>query len=201
MTPTKVTSNKVLVRSFARTMARVFLVRPVLPPLLLLGCCCAPAHATPLPVIDAATLVLPWGDAVVALVQGLSALLTPMLVAGLAAALARFGGPLRLLVTDALVERLVRNATDYALNAVAGAVRGRRLTVSVGSAVIARAVQRALDQAPAWLIRAAGGGEGVAEKVFRSLPLEAAATAGNTLEPALERALGQGTARGSRKAV
>jgi hypothetical protein len=58
-----------------------------------------------------------------------------------------------------------------------------------------RAVQRALDQAPAWLLRAAGGGEGVAEKVFRSLPLEAAATADNTLEPALERALRRGPAR------
>ncbi|MBB2960567.1 hypothetical protein [Methylobacterium sp. R2-1] len=188
MTPTAV---------FARTIARVFLVRPVLPPLLLLGCC-APAYATPLPP-DAAALVLPWGDAVLALFQGVTALLTPALVAALAAALARLSGPLRLLVTDALVERLVRNATDYAVNAVAGAVRGRRLTVSVGSAVIARAVQRALDQAPAWLLRAAGGGEGVAEKVFRSLPLEAAATTGNTLEPALERALGLRPAGGARE--
>lgn len=51
----------------------------------------------------------------------------------------------------------------------------------------ARAVQRALDQAPGWLIRAAGGGEGLAEKVFRSLSLEEAATARNTLEPALRR--------------
>lgn len=184
---------------FARTAAKVFLVRPVLPPLLLLGGC-APAHATALPA-DAAALVLPWGDAVLALVQGATALLTPVLVAVLAAALARFTGPLRLLVTDALVERLVRNATDYALNAVAGAVRGRRLTVSVGSVVIARAVQRALDQAPGWLLRAAGGGEGVAEKVFRSLPLEAAATTGNTLAPALEQALGHRPARGARETV
>lgn len=120
----------------ARTIARFVFAAPVLPPLLFLGGC-APAHATPLPAVDAA-LVLPWGDAVLALVQGVTALLTPVLVAALAAALARFGGPLRLLITDALVERLVRNATDYALNAVAGAVRGRRLTVSVGSAVIAR---------------------------------------------------------------
>ncbi|MGE7154590.1 hypothetical protein ACQKJ1_12695 [Methylorubrum rhodesianum] len=183
----------------ARTIARFVFAAPVLPPLLFLGGC-APAHATPLPAVDAA-LVLPWGDAVLALVQGVTALLTPVLVAALAAALARFGGPLRLLITDALVERLVRNATDYALNAVAGAVRGRRLTVSVGSAVIARAVQRALDQAPAWLLRAAGGGEGVAEKVFRTLPLEAAATVGNTLEPALERVRGRGLAREARETV
>ena len=85
----------------ARTIARFVFAAPVLPPLLFLGGC-APAHATPLPAVDAA-LVLPWGDAVLALVQGVTALLTPVLVAALAAALARFGGPLRLLITDALV--------------------------------------------------------------------------------------------------
>lgn len=146
---------------------------------------CSPAHAT-----DAAAIVLPWGDGLAALAQGLAALATPVLATVVAALVARILGPLRLLVTDALVERLVRNATDYALNAVAGAVRGRTLTVSLGSAVIARAVQRALDEAPGWLIRAAGGGEGVAAKVFRALPLEEGATAANTLRPALERVLG-----------
>lgn len=143
--------------------------------------------AIALPAAETAALVLPWGDTLIALAQGLTALLTPVLVAALAALLTRIGAPVRLLVTDALVERLVRRATDYALNAVSGAVRGRTLTVSVGSVVIARAVQRALDQAPGWLVRAAGGSEGLAEKVFRSLSLEEAATARNTLEPALER--------------
>lgn len=156
-------------------------------PLLLLALPPGTGAAAAHPATEAAALVLPWGDAVLALAQGLTALLTPVLVAALAAVLARIGGPLRLLVTDALVERLVHRATDYALNAVSGAVRGRTLTVAVGSAVIARAVQRALDQAPGWLIRAAGGGEGLAEKVFRSLSLEEAATARNTLEPALRR--------------
>ncbi len=180
------------------------LLKTLLPTLLLTLplAACAPAHAVPLPVAETTALVLPWGDAVLALAQGATALLTPVLVAALAAGLARFGGPLRLLVTDALVERLVRNATNYALNGVAGAVRGQTLTVPVGSAVIAGAVQRALDQAPAWLVRAAGGGEGLAGKVFRSLPLEEAATVGNTLEPALdrilERVLGRSPAPGSR---
>lgn len=153
--------------------------------LLLAPQACSPAHA-----VDAAAVVVPWGDGLVALAQAFTALATPVLAATVAALIARIAGPLRLLVTDALVERLVRNATDYALNAVSGAVRGRTLTVSLGSAVIARAVQRALDEAPGWLIRAAGGGEGVAAKVFRALPLEAEATAANTLRPALDRVLG-----------
>lgn len=145
---------------------------------------CTPVHAAE------AAILLPWGDGLVALAQALAALATPVLAAALAALIARIAGPLRLLVTDALVERLVRNATDYALNAVAGAVRGRTLTVPLGSAVIARAVQRALDEAPGWLIRAAGGGEGLAAKVFRALPLEEGATTANTLDPALARVLG-----------
>ena len=143
---------------------------------------CAPAHAEP----AAGALVLQWGDALAALAQGLTSVLVPIAAAVITAATARFAGPLRVLVTTTLVERLVRNTTEYALNAVAGAVRGRTLTVPLGSAVIAAAVQRALEQGAPWLVRAAGGREGIAEKVFRSLPLEDAATVGNTLKPALD---------------
>jgi len=146
-------------------------------PLLLVGAC-APAHAE-----AGAALVVQWGDAVVAGAQGLTALLLPLVVTAVTAAVARVAGPLRILITATLVERLVRNATDYALNAVAGAVRGRTLTVPMGSTVIARAVQRAVEQAPGWLVQAAGGREGLAEKVFRTLPLEERADAANTLDP------------------
>ncbi len=133
-------------------------------------------------------VLLPWGDALALLVQGIGGVLLPLAITAATAALARLTGPLRLLVTAALVERLVRNVGDYAVNAVAGAVRGRTLSIPLGSAVIARAVQRALDQAPGWLVKAAGGVDGLGEKVFRSLPLEEAATADNTLAPALAAA-------------
>ncbi|MCJ2033290.1 hypothetical protein [Methylobacterium sp. J-068] len=142
----------------------------------LTGACAAQADA----------ITLPWGDAVAGVVQGLGSVLVPLAATAALTALARLTGPLRVLVTTTLVERLVRNVGDYAINAVAGAVRGQTLSVPVGSRVIASAVQRALDQAPGWLVRAAGGREGVGEKVFRSLPLEEAATEANTLAPALQ---------------
>ncbi|GJD95729.1 hypothetical protein [Methylobacterium iners] len=135
---------------------------------------------------DAGSVVVPWGDTLVAASQAAATLLLPLAAAAITGAVARIAGPLRLLITTALVERLVRNVSDYALNAVAQAAHGRTLTVPLGSAVIARAVQRALDQAPAWLLRAAGGPRGLAEKVFRTLPLDAAADADNTLAPALQ---------------
>lgn len=133
----------------------------------------------------ATAILLPWGDLVSGAVHGLGSVLVPLAATAALAVLARLTGPLRVLVTTTLVERLVRNVGDYAVNAVAGAVRGRTLTIPVGSTVIASAVQRALDQAPGWLVRAAGGVDGLGEKVFRSLPLEAAATEANTLVPAL----------------
>lgn len=150
---------------------------------LMSGCVCAAAA-------EAASdgLVLHWGDAAAAAAQGLASLLLPAAIAAATALVARLAGPLRFLITNTLVERLVRNASDYAINAIAGAVRGQTLSVPLGSAVIAKAVQRALEQAPSWLVAAAGGRAGIAEKVFRALPLEEAATAANTLKPALQSA-------------
>lgn len=154
----------------------------------------APCIANPLE--PAASVVLPWGDAVVALAQTATSVLLPLAIAAATAAVARIAGPLRVLVTATLVERLVRNVADYAVNAVAGAARGRTLDITVGSAVIAGAVRRGVDQAPGWLITAAGGPEGLAGKVFRSLPLDPEATATNTLVPAMAKAMSELTRAG-----
>lgn len=88
--------------------------------------------------LDPASVIVPWGDTVAVAAQTVTGLLLPLAVTAVTAALARLAGPLRTLVTATLVERLVRNVGDYAVNAVAGAVRGRTLSVPVGSAVIAR---------------------------------------------------------------
>lgn len=135
-----------------------------------------------------AVVTVPWGDALAAAIQGIGSVVVPLAVTALMAALARIAGPLRVLITASLVEHLVRNVGAYAVNAVAGAAQGRTLTVPMGSVVIAGAVQRGLDAAPAWLIRAAGGVDGLGEKVFRSLPLVEEATVANTLVPALRAA-------------
>ncbi len=135
-----------------------------------------------------AAVIVPWGDALAAAIQGIGSVVVPLAVTALMAALARIAGPLRVLITASLVEHLVRNVGAYAVNAVAGAAQGRTLTVPMGSLVIAGAVQRGLDAAPGWLIRAAGGVDGLGEKVFRSLPLAEEATVANTLVPALRAA-------------
>ena len=90
-----------------------------------------------------------------------------------------------LFLTQSRVEQMANAVTEYAINAVPGAVKGGKLSIPVGSAVIAKAVQRAVDAAPAKAIEAAGGQAGLAEIVFRKLNLEDGANERNTLAPVI----------------
>lgn len=137
---------------------------------------------------EAPAIVLPWGAWLVTFAETLHAVLSPLLVALVTGLLARFVPLASYLISRSVVEGMVRHVTDYALNAVEGAAKGQVLSVPVGSAVIAASVQRAADTVPGFLIRAAGGLPGLAETVFRRLDLEPAATAANTLAPALDAA-------------
>jgi hypothetical protein len=131
-------------------------------------------------------VIVPYGDWIVAGGQVAAAVLVPLLVAAILWAVRTTVPVLGAFVSQALVERLVENVTAYAQNAVAGAVKGKVLDIPTGSAVIAQAAQRAVDQAPGWLLKEAGGPAGIAEKVFRTLHLADDATAGTVLAPALQ---------------
>lgn len=129
-------------------------------------------------------VILPWGDWVVAIGQTLTAVLMPILVGLAGKAVYQVAPWARMFLTQARLEQMTKAVTDYALNATEGVVKGQALTIPVGSAVIAKAVQRAVDAAPKAVVSAAGGPNGVAELVFRTLHLEEGATAANTLAPA-----------------
>lgn len=130
-------------------------------------------------------VAFPYGDWIVAAGNEVSAILVPLLAAAIMWAIRSYVPVLGLFVQQSLVQRMVQNAIDYGTNAVDGAVKGQQLTVPVGSAVIAKATQRAVDQAPGWLLKAAGGPQGIAEKVFRVLHLEPGSTAANVLAPVI----------------
>lgn len=72
---------------------------------------------------------------------------------------------------NARVELLLQNAIGYGLNAVAGAVKDKKLEVDVGNQVLAQALQYAVDNAPGWLQSWAGGPEGLAKKIWARLDL------------------------------
>jgi hypothetical protein len=136
-------------------------------------------EAAPVP-----SVVIPWGDYIVSAGTMLTAILLPVLVGLVSGAVYQVAPWARLVLTQSRIEQMTKAVTDYALNAVEGAAKGQTLTIPVGSAVIAKGVQRAVDVVPAKVLAAAGGEKGVAELIFRTLKLEDGANAGNTLAPA-----------------
>lgn len=134
-----------------------------------------------------AAVKFPFGDWIVAALQLLTSILEPAAIGAILAALYKVFPAARLFLSTHLVERLVRNAVAYGTNAVEGAVKGRALSVPVGSAVLAESLQYGVTQAPGWLLKFAGGQEGLAEKIFRSLDLSDKATAARLIAPALGR--------------
>lgn len=90
-----------------------------------------------------------------------------------------------LFLSQKRIEATVQTAVDYGLNAVEGATKGAKLSVPVGSAVVAKALQRVADSTPQKIIDKAGGLPEIGARIFRSLDLDADSTAAKVLEPAL----------------
>lgn len=116
---------------------------------------------------------VPWGQWVMAAAGFVASITLPLITMAARKAL----GPLSLFVSADAVDRLVQNAVNYALNYVEGAAKGQTLRVELGSQVLAVALTYALDKIPSKLLEWVGGAEGLKEKIFRQLPLEAASSA------------------------
>ncbi len=75
--------------------------------------------------------------------------------------------------------------TEYAINAVPGAVKEGKLSVNVGSPGDRQSRAAGGRRSAAKAIEAAGGQAGLAEIVFRKLNLEDGANERNTLAPVI----------------
>ncbi len=78
---------------------------------------------------------------------------------------------------NARVELLLENARNWGINAVKDATKDKTMSVNVGNAVLAQALQYGLSNANPWLLNWAGGPEGLAKKIWSRLPLDSAADA------------------------
>lgn len=69
-------------------------------------------------------------------------------------------------------DQLLTKAIDYALNAVAGAAKGKVLTVDVANHVLAEALNYALSHGAGWLVTWLGGEQVIAQKIIARLNLD-----------------------------
>lgn len=165
--------HKLLVWALAGACLAIALLAPVL---------ARAADAVP----AASALTIPWGTWVLELAHIASAILVPLAVTYAGYLLKRASPFLSAFVTNALIDRMINLAVDFALNAIEGVAKGKTVSVAVAPAVIALGAQRAVDSTLPWIVRRAGGPQGIAERVFRHLDLDPAADASNTLAPALD---------------
>lgn len=71
------------------------------------------------------------------------------------------------------VDQLLGQAINYGFNTVAGAEKGKTLTVDTHNGVVAQALQYALDHGPAYLVQWMGGPDAIVEKIISRLDLGA----------------------------
>jgi hypothetical protein len=117
------------------------------------------------------TVVVPvgtWVDQTLAAIQSSVGLLIAALIAWAFRALPKS-------VVDILkmlqAEQLLKRAADYGINATRGAVAGKELALDVGNEAVAKAVQYAVDNGPAWLIEWLGGERAIIDKIVARIPL------------------------------
>lgn len=156
---------------------------------LALACVSLPTLAGGPPEAGRAAVIVRWGDWLVtvaqASVQILLPVLLPLVAAYIIAAIRKVSPWAALFLSQRRIEMMIQAGAEYGLNAVQGAAKGRTLRVDARSEVLARGTQYILDTAPATVIAAAGGADGIARRVFRTLDLDERANEANVLAPAL----------------
>lgn len=135
-------------------------------------------------------VVFNWGDWVAILLANLAdpqSVAWTVFAGALAWFVARLSPPLQWAFKLFQVEQLLKNSILAAINATKGATEGQQLTVNVGSEVLAKAVQYAVDNGAAWLIDWMGGRKGVESKIIARLPLAPSVSGAELKEAAKDK--------------
>jgi len=122
---------------------------------------------------DSSTSVtIPWGDWVSQAAGFLASIAATVIAWAVRKLPARYSALMQMTQAEQLLEK----AVGYGLNAVAGASKGKTLSIDVGNAVVQQAATYVIANGPAWLISWLGGEAGIAQKIVARLTLEEAAT-------------------------
>jgi hypothetical protein len=153
---------------FMAALAALCRFRLFLTVLGLIWVSCAVAHAQA-SAAGSTSVSLPIGD----WLADAAAFIGAIAAAVVAWLLRKLPASVQQVLTTMQAEQLLGKAIDYALNAVAGAEKGKTLDVKVGSAVVASAVQYVVDHGPTWLIAWLGGAAAIEQKIIARLDLDA----------------------------
>jgi hypothetical protein len=165
------------------TMTRMLLLAA-----LALACVASPVLAAEVATVGDKAVIVPWGDWLVALAVSLREPILTVLISitdGYVIQVIRKVYPwATLFLSQRRVEMMLEAAVGFGLNAVQGSAKGKTLSANVAVLVIAKGTQYVVDMAPPAVIKAAGGPDGIAARMFRKLDLDDHASEQNVLIPA-----------------
>jgi hypothetical protein len=98
--------------------------------------------------------------------------LVGLAASALAAALAMLPASINAMIKTWRVEQLLQSAISYGINTVAGAAKGQTLSVPVANKVIEQALEYAVENGSASVIKWMGGEGAVEKKIIARLDLE-----------------------------
>lgn len=146
-----------------------------------------PALAAEVATVGGTSINLPWGAWLAAAMPSVASVAVTILGGVASAALAKLAPWATLFISQKRIEATIQTGLDYGINAVQGATKDAKLTVPVGSQVLAVALQRIIDSTPAKIIDAVGGPAEIAKRLFRAMHLDENSSAALILEPILAR--------------
>ncbi len=145
------------------------------------------AIAAEIATVGGTSVDLPWGAWLAAAMPSVASVAVTILGGVASAALAKIAPWATLFISQKRIEATIQTGLDYGINAVQGATKDAKLTVPVGSQVLAVALQRIIDSTPAKIIDAVGGPAEIAKRLFRAMHLDENSSAALVLEPILAR--------------
>ncbi|WP_064504407.1 hypothetical protein, partial [Methylobacterium platani] len=146
-----------------------------------------PALAAEVATVGGTSIDLPWGAWLAAAMPSVASVAVTILGGVASAALAKLAPWATLFISQKRIEATIQTGLDYGINAVQGATKDAKLTVPVGSQVLAVALQRIIDSTPSKIIDAVGGPAEIAKRLFRAMHLDENSSAALILEPILAR--------------
>nr|WP_245438965.1 hypothetical protein [Methylorubrum zatmanii] len=156
----------------------------------------SPALAIEVAVVGDKAVILPRGDWLVALALSLCdpvlTIFSPIIAASITRATRKVYPWAALFLSQRRGEMRLEQAVGFRRKAVNGAAKGKTLSVNVAMPVIAEGTQYVIDTAPPAVIKAAGGADGIAARIFCRLDLDDHAGEATELVPAQEQ-VGAGT--------
>ncbi|UMY16676.1 hypothetical protein MMB17_18615 [Methylobacterium organophilum] len=143
--------------------------------ILALGCDAAFAQAAATiaePSNNTAVVTVPYGSWLTSAAAGIQEIVVSVIMAVIAFACRRLPAAAGAVVRGILTQQLVERAIAFGMSTVAGAVAGKTLSVPVGNAVLANALNYAVTNAPTWFVKWIGGEQAIRDHIIALLPME-----------------------------